>query len=103
MSKLNKAIKVFKTDYKFLVGDIRHIKKQLDESVSSIDVRLCLDFDQYNDPSWIIRSGDSSFDQAHSQYCGASSLDSDTIINIEADPTVEELIDQVLDQIAESE
>jgi hypothetical protein len=43
----------------------------------SIDIRLCID--AHNDSfTWCFRTGDSSYDQRHTTYCAASSIQLDT-------------------------
>ena len=95
---LESLIRVFKSDYKFMERALKAIKGECDRD-RYIDVRLCCDVDEYGDASWIVRSGDASYDQAHSQYCGASSVDSNTEVLV----ILEDLIDQCLDQAGESE
>ncbi len=105
-SKFNRVIDMTRQYYKFMVSDLRHIQTQIDESCRgpdddepSIDVRLCIDFQDDGTPDWIIRSGDSSYDQRHSALCGASIVSLDTEFNDEADETLENLIDQCLEQM----
>lgn len=60
----------------------------------AIDVRLCVDLDpRAESGTWIFRTGDASYDQRHSDYCGAGSVGADT------DPAdlLETLIDQLFD------
>ena len=99
-SKLNETINITRLHYKHLVDDLRHIQKTLDKG-QDIDVRLCIDFDECGDASYIIRSGDVSYDQRHSELCGASSINSETVFNSEHDETLEGLINQCLDQVNE--
>ena len=48
----------------------------------SIDIRLCIDVDNDDEPStWIFRTGLSDYDQSHSRYCSASSIGIDTDVN----------------------
>lgn len=45
----------------------------------SIDIRLCIDIYHCREGgSWTFRTGDSSYDQRHSEYCAASSVTPDT-------------------------
>ncbi len=62
----------------------------------SIDVRLCVDeYDGLNRSfTWIIRTGDASFDQKHSPYCAASLIGLDT----EPRALAQELIDDIAEQ-----
>jgi len=47
----------------------------------SINVRLCVDVDyRTGEFSWAFRTGDASFDQRHSRWCGASNVEHDTVI-----------------------
>lgn len=82
-------------DYTEMVRDLEQIRQEL--GGESIDVRLCIDIDN-TVPSWIIRSGDASFDQRHSMFCGASSVQIDTVPR----DLIEDLINQCLDQAYES-
>jgi hypothetical protein len=92
---MNNLIKMFKADYNFLLNELQAIQ---DSYVDAIDVRLCIDFDD-SDTTWIIRSGDASYDQRHSMLCAASSIDRDS----DASAVLEDLINQTLDQASESE
>lgn len=87
-------------DYKFMVEDIRDISKSVPKEIE-IDVRLCIDFDETGEPSWIIRSGLVDYDQKHSELCGAGTVYRHTKFNFEADGTLENLISECLDQITE--
>lgn len=96
MSALNKVIELFRVDYQFLERDLSEIQRDLEGE--DTDVRLCVDFDG-EQPTWIIRTGDASYDQRHSAFCGASIIDHDVNPNV----VLEELIDQVCDQAAEAD
>lgn len=50
--------------------DLRQINKEADAHPDGIDVRLQV----YPDGDWAVRAGDSSFDQDHRGYWGASSV-----------------------------
>lgn len=100
MTKLDRAIKMTVTDYNHMLESLNEVKADLNKEVTETDVRLCIDFDGYmNSPTWIIRSGDASYDQKHSFACGASGIDSDT----KCEHVLEDLINQCLDQIADTE
>ncbi len=66
-----------------------------------IDVRLCIDRADtrhgYGDSNigftWIVRTGDASYDQRHSEYCGAS------LVGLDTDPA--ELLTDLINQIEE--
>ncbi len=65
----------------------------------TIDIRLCIDASPGPDSfEWIFRTGDSSYDQRHSRYCGAGCIG----IGTKVDDLLLELIDQVLEQEATS-
>jgi hypothetical protein len=97
MSRLNTFIEMSRKDYNFILSDLKEIKAQLDSEITSIDVRLCADLDLDGEMSWIIRSGDSSYDQRHSPVCGASRVEEDSDLTA----VLEDLIDQCCDQWAE--
>ncbi len=63
----------------------------------SIDIRLCIDERASGKGfTWIFRTGDSSYDLAHSYFCGASCITLDTkILDL-----LTELVDDVLEQEA---
>jgi hypothetical protein len=108
-SIINKVIKMIRNDYNQMINDLESIKKMIDptehsdpndpDSIPSIDVRLCIDIDQ-GEPNWIIRFGLSDFDQRHSDFCGASSVNIETNIDRDNDQTLESMIDQCLDQMS---
>jgi len=105
--RLNKVIEMCRKDYRFMIQDLRSIQAMIDDDCRespddepSIDVRLCVDFD-HDDPNWIIRYGDSSYDQRHSEMCGADMIGKDTKFSDEADTTLESMIDQCLDQLSQ--
>ena len=72
----------------------------------AIDVRLCIDKVHTNSNpfslcsdleerfDWGFRTGDSSYDQRHSRYCGASSIGLDSKV----EDVLTELVDQILEQ-----
>jgi hypothetical protein len=63
---------------------------------SSIDIRLCIDLDRNRSTgSYIFRTGLSDYDQRHSRYCAASSVNLDT--------HVDDLLNTLTDQILEHE
>jgi len=99
-NKLDSAITMFRTDYQIMCDNLKDIQSTLGHG-QDIDIRLCVDFEDTT-PSWIIRSGDASYDQRHSDVCGASSIDKKTKLKSEpACEVLEELINQCLDQIHE--
>jgi hypothetical protein len=103
MDRISLISGILKRDYAFIERDLKRIQNSLDpvaanEDDASIDVRLCIDV-QDGDVSWIIRSGDESYDQRHSMLCGASSIQLDS----NPQTVLEDLIDQCLDQVAEGE
>lgn len=101
MDTIDKVIKLTCTDYKFILADLKRIKKQC-ASNESIDVRLCIETEDSMSGdawTWIIRSGDASFDQRHSPLCGASSIDRNT----KCESVIEDLINQCCDQAADME
>ena len=78
--------------------------KPIEDSEDSdyLDVRLCIETEDSNYAdafTWIIRIGDSSYDQRHSPICGATS------VNRDSNPVkvLEDLINQCCDQAAEIE
>lgn len=91
--KLDSAIKMFRDDYKLICDDLKAIQKTLDRG-ADIDIRLCIDFDN-DEPDWIIRSGDASYDQRHSDYCSASSINRKT--KTKAEPCCEILESMIND------
>ncbi len=60
---------------------------------ASIDIRLCIDLDESGHGSWIFRTGDSSYDQRHSQYCAADCIGLET--------NVDNLLNDLINQIDE--
>jgi hypothetical protein len=101
MTRLKAFEEMCKRDAFYLLNDLQVIQGQCDGDVTEIDVRLCVDFDLNGricgEISWIIRSGDSSYDQRHSMICGASSIDAEAVCQ----DVLEDLIDQCADQCAE--
>ncbi len=96
-TKLDRAISVCRDDYKLMVDQLKEIQSTLERG-QDIDVRLCMDF--HGEVSWIIRSGDASYDQRHSEACGASTIDKRT--KLKSEPccdVLEEMINQCLDQL----
>lgn len=57
----------------------------------SIDIRLCID----QDGSWAFRTGSADYDQSHSYYCAASSIQSET--------GSDDLLKELLNQLEEGE
>jgi hypothetical protein len=55
----------------------------------SIDIRLCIDLE--NHYGWIFRLGSSDYDPYHSEYCGGSSIQLDTV--------AEDLLGDLLSQL----
>ncbi len=99
MYTINKLIECTRLDYKHMLGSLQDIKKQAIDLTTYIDVRLCMDIDEYEDVSWIIRSGDASYDQRHSMFCESSTVDAESDLT----RVLEELINGVLDQASEGE
>lgn len=52
--------------------------KESEDDEPSIDIRLCIDLNDDGTGSWIFRTGDSSYDQQHSQYCSTTSIGIDS-------------------------
>lgn len=62
----------------------------------SVDIRLCVDWDVHHEKFyWILRTGDSSFDPRHSDYCAAGSITLDTAPKELLEELVEDLKDQM--------
>ena len=95
---INKISQVLRSDYKALIADLKMIKHHT-RHVTETDIRLCVDINDDGEVSWIIRWGDVSYDQRHSLYCSASGITTESNL----DSILKGLIDQLLDQVAESE
>jgi hypothetical protein len=96
-----------KTEYQYILADLTgsvealkswlktdaHLFKEYSEDETpSIDVRLCVDRsgDSFN---WIIRTGDSSYDQRHSEWCSADSIDLETVPKDLLEALIKDLLD----------
>jgi hypothetical protein len=103
MTKLDKAIKATVDKYGNLVGCIEDAKDLSKKSGEDIDVRLCLDFSNEK-PVLFLRTGLVDYDEFHSEFCAANIVNKTTTISYEdATPVLEELINELLKQVAESE
>lgn len=100
--KMSALTKVTSSQYEYMVKYLKAIQKDIGRG-EEIDVRLCIDFDTDDRASWTIRYDDASYDQRHSELCGASSIDKSTKFNLEADETLEDLINQCMDQLASAQ
>lgn len=101
-TKLDRAISLIVSDYKFMVQTLKDIQKGLGRG-EDIDVRLCIDFNRDGEPEWIIRHGLSDYDQRHSEACGGSSVCKQTKLKIEpCCDILEDMINQCLDQLRDA-
>ncbi len=94
---IDKVIQLTRTDYKFILEDLKRVKKFLDSEITEIDVRLCIEIEDSMSSdawTWILRSGDSSYDQRHSPICASDIVSADSKL----EGVIENLINQCCDQ-----